>query len=168
MTDLSLRLPNRRLRAVLNLGTKNAATLTLPARFAKPVLFADWDDTEEFSALYVEFTDGQLTSDGALTAVIAGQLLNQTGLFAAKGDARLTLGSLDNRQGNLAANTLNLQVNGPLNNSHGTLRGEARLDLTAGQVDNSTGGRISAGTTLNANVASLDQHDDGRLFGQGA
>ena len=112
-------------------------------------------------------TDGKLTSDGALTAVIAGQLLNQTGLFAAKGDARLTLGSLDNRQGNLAANTLNLQVNGPLNNSHGTLRGEARLDLTAGQVDNSTGGRISAGATLNANVASLDQHEDGRLFGQG-
>ncbi|WP_242167575.1 MULTISPECIES: filamentous hemagglutinin N-terminal domain-containing protein [unclassified Pseudomonas] len=112
-------------------------------------------------------TDGKLTSDGALTAVIAGQLLNQTGLFAAKGDARLTLGSLDNRQGNLAANTLNLQVNGPLNNSHGTLRGEARLDLTAGQVDNSAGGRISAGTTLNASVASLDQHEDGRLFGQG-
>ncbi|WP_218175388.1 filamentous hemagglutinin N-terminal domain-containing protein [Pseudomonas sp. D2002] len=112
-------------------------------------------------------TDGKLTSDGTLTAIVAGQLLNQTGLFAAKGDARLTLGSLDNRQGNLAANTLNLQVNGPLNNSHGTLRGEARLDLTAGQVDNSTGGRISAGTTLNASVASLDQHEDGRLFGQG-
>ncbi|WP_448651972.1 hemagglutinin repeat-containing protein [Pseudomonas fluorescens] len=112
-------------------------------------------------------TDGKLTSDGTLTAIVTGQLLNQTGLFAAKGDARLTLGSLDNRQGNLAANTLNLLVNGPLNNNHGTLRGEARLDLTAGQVDNSTGGRISAGTTLNANVASLDQHDDGRLFGLG-
>lgn len=69
MTDLSLRLPNRRLRAVLNLGTKNAATVTLPPRFAKPVLFADWDDTDEFCALYVEFTDGQLhleTSEGRL------------------------------------------------------------------------------------------------------
>lgn len=60
MTDLSLRLPNRRLRAVLNLGTKNAATLTLPERFAQPELFADWDDTEEFVALYVSFDDGQL------------------------------------------------------------------------------------------------------------
>lgn len=106
-------------------------------------------------------------TDGKLTALVAGQLLNQTGLFAAKGDARLTLGSLDNRQGNLAANTLSLQVNGPLNNNHSTLRGEARLDLTAGHVDNSTGGRKSAGATLNANVASFDQHDDGRLFGQG-
>jgi hypothetical protein len=69
MTDLSLRLPNRRLRAVLNLGTKNAAALTLPARFAQPELFADWDDEEQFSALYVEFDDGQLhleLNDGRL------------------------------------------------------------------------------------------------------
>ncbi len=101
----------------------------------------------DLAAASVDNTDGKLTSDGAMTAIIAGQLLNQTGLFAAKGDTRLSLGSLDNR--------------------HGTLRGDARLDLQAGQVDNSTGGRISAGTTLNASVASLDQHDDGRLFGQG-
>jgi len=60
MTDLSLRLPNTRLRAVLNLGTKRAATVRLPARFAQPELFADWDDDESISALYIEYVDGQL------------------------------------------------------------------------------------------------------------
>ncbi|WP_341870116.1 filamentous hemagglutinin N-terminal domain-containing protein [Pseudomonas petroselini] len=112
-------------------------------------------------------TEGKLTSDGSLIAAIASHLLNQTGLFAAKGDARLSLGSLDNRQGTVVANNLDVQLNGLLNNQHGTLRGEARLDLKAGQVDNSEGGRISSGQTLNASVSSLDQHKDGRLFGQG-
>lgn len=60
MTDLSLRLPNTRLRAVLNLGTRHAAPAKLPARFAEPELFADWDDDESISALYVEYVDGQL------------------------------------------------------------------------------------------------------------
>ncbi|NWC87108.1 two-partner secretion domain-containing protein [Pseudomonas reactans] len=113
-------------------------------------------------------TAGKVISDGLLTTVIASQLLNQTGLFASKGDARLTLGSLDNRQGTVVANTnLNLQLNGVLNNQHGTLHGDNRLDLNAGHVDNSVGGRISSGQTLNASVSSLDQHNDGRLFGQG-
>lgn len=113
-------------------------------------------------------TAGKVISDGLLTTVIASQLLNQTGLFASKGDARLTLGSLDNRQGTVVANTnLNLQLNGVLNNQHGTLRGDNRLDMNAGHVDNSVGGRISSGQTLNASVSSLDQHNDGRLFGQG-
>ena len=97
-----------------------------------------------------------------MAAAIAGRLLNQTGLFAAKGDARLSLGSLDNRQGTVVANNLDVQLNGLLNNQHGTVRGEARLDLKAGQVDNSEGGRISSGQSLNASVSSLDQHKDGR------
>jgi len=119
------------------------------------------------TAASLDNTQGKLTSDGALTAMIAGQLLNQTGLFAANGDVRLDLGSLDNRQGNVVANNLDLLLDGPLNNQHGTLRAETRLGLKAGEVDNSAGGRISSGQTLTANVASLDQHNDGRLFGQG-
>ncbi|WDU64501.1 filamentous hemagglutinin N-terminal domain-containing protein [Pseudomonas poae] len=121
----------------------------------------------DVTSAILDNTEGKLTSDGSLTAAIAGHLLNQTGLFAAKGDARLTLGSLDNRQGTVVAHNLGLQLTGPLNNQHGTLRGEARLDLKAGQVDNSEGGRISSGEVLNANVTRLDQHNDGRLFGQG-
>lgn len=60
MTDLSLRLPNTRLRAVLNLGSKRASERSLPPRLGNPELFADWDDDEKVSALYVEFEDGQL------------------------------------------------------------------------------------------------------------
>ncbi|WP_460949857.1 filamentous hemagglutinin N-terminal domain-containing protein [Pseudomonas marginalis] len=121
----------------------------------------------DLTATSLDNTEGKLTTDGTLTAAIAGQLLNQTGLFAAKGDARLSLGSLDNGQGTVVANNLNLQLTGPVNNQHGNVRGNARLDLKAGQVDNSEGGRISSGQTLNASVSGLDQHNDGRLFGQG-
>lgn len=60
MTDLSLRLPNRRLRAVLNLGPKNAAKLTLPERFAAVDLFVDWDDADELNTLIVTVDDGQV------------------------------------------------------------------------------------------------------------
>ncbi|MFP3525579.1 hypothetical protein SB912_24130, partial [Pantoea sp. SIMBA_072] len=41
------------------------------------------------------------------------------------------------------------------------------MSLKAGQVDNSDGGRISGGQSLSASVTGLDQHNDGRLFGQG-
>ena len=123
--------------------------------------------TLTLNASRLDNSAGTLTSDGALDAAIAGQLLNQTGLFAAKGDARLNLGSLDNQQGTLAAHNLTVQSSGPLNNQRGTLRGDVAFNLTAGQVDNSEGGRISAGQMLNAGVSGLDQHNDGRFFGQG-
>ncbi|WP_338483190.1 filamentous hemagglutinin N-terminal domain-containing protein [Pseudomonas trivialis] len=121
----------------------------------------------DLTAASLDNSAGKLTTDGTLSAAIAGQLLNQAGLFAAKGDARLRLGSLDNRQGTLLADTLTLQVAGSLNNQQGNLRGNARLGLNAGQVDNSEGGRISSGQVLTASVTGLDQHNDGRLFGQG-
>ena len=60
MTDASLRLPNTRLRCVLNLGPKRAAAITLPERFADPDLFADWDPDEGFSSMFVDFDDGQV------------------------------------------------------------------------------------------------------------
>lgn len=60
MTDLSLRLPNTRLRAVLNLGVKRAASLSLPPRLSRPELFADWDEETGLSDLQVEFDDGHL------------------------------------------------------------------------------------------------------------
>ena len=60
MTDLSLRLPNTRLRAVLELGDKPAAAISLPPRFADPALYADWDPDAGFSSLFVDFEDGQL------------------------------------------------------------------------------------------------------------
>ena len=60
MTDLSLRLPNSRLRAVLNLGPKRAAAITLPPRFSNPELYTEWDPDDGLSALFVDLEDGQL------------------------------------------------------------------------------------------------------------
>ena len=60
MTDLSLRMPNTRLRAVLNLGTRRTPPITLPRALAAPELFADWDDEEQLSDLHVEYGNGQL------------------------------------------------------------------------------------------------------------
>ncbi len=67
MSDLSLRLPNSRLRAVLYLGDKHAASISLPTRFADPELFADWDPDENLSSLFVSFEGGEvhLESRGA-------------------------------------------------------------------------------------------------------
>ncbi|MDJ0334962.1 hypothetical protein QMG83_06970 [Salinibacterium sp. G-O1] len=68
MTDLSLRMPNTRLRAVLNLGVRRNPAPVLPLSLADPELFADWDDEAQLSDLHVEFEDGQLhletTGDG--------------------------------------------------------------------------------------------------------
>ncbi|WP_426126630.1 filamentous hemagglutinin N-terminal domain-containing protein [Pseudomonas sp. DWP1b1] len=112
-------------------------------------------------------TAGKVISDGLLTTVIASQLLNQTDLFASKGDARLSLGSLDNRQGTVVASTnLNLQLNGVLNNQHGTLRGDNRLDLNAGHVDN-RGGEISSAQALVFKADSLDNRNGKLLSEQG-
>lgn len=60
MTDPSLRLPNTRLRAVLNLGPKRATAIALPARFSDPELYADWDPDDGLTSLFVDFDDGQI------------------------------------------------------------------------------------------------------------
>jgi hypothetical protein len=60
MSDPSLRLPNTNFRAVLNLGPKRAALLTLPDQFAEPELMGEWDDEEKKTILYVHFADGDL------------------------------------------------------------------------------------------------------------
>ncbi|MBC7518088.1 MAG: hypothetical protein H7248_04265 [Microbacteriaceae bacterium] len=60
MTDLTLRLPTTTFRAVVNLGRKRAADIRLPARFAEPLLFGDYDEEDSTSGVYVGFDDGQL------------------------------------------------------------------------------------------------------------
>ena len=110
---------------------------------------------------------GLVTSTGNLTAGI-GQLINRNGELSSQAQVTLQLAALDNVAGLVSAGqSLTLNATGQVNNQHGTVRGDVRLDLKAGHVDNSEGGRISGGQVLNANVASLDQHNDGRLFGQG-
>jgi len=53
-------MPNTRLRAVLNLGKKRAASVTLPARLGTPELYGDWDDDAQVSGLFIDFEDGQV------------------------------------------------------------------------------------------------------------
>ncbi|MEP6480032.1 MAG: hypothetical protein ABJB03_11610 [Rhodoglobus sp.] len=60
MTDPALRLPNSRLRAVLNLGSKRAASISLPQNFAQPELIADWDAEGPASSLLVAYESGEL------------------------------------------------------------------------------------------------------------
>ncbi|MGL4339544.1 MAG: hypothetical protein ACRCSP_03845 [Rhodoglobus sp.] len=69
MTDLSLRMPNTRLRAVLNLGPKRAAAVSLPQHFAALEMFADWDDESGSSALFIELDGGQLHLETSATGV---------------------------------------------------------------------------------------------------
>ncbi|UXZ20945.1 filamentous hemagglutinin N-terminal domain-containing protein [Pseudomonas sp. YeP6b] len=110
---------------------------------------------------------GLVTSTGNLTAGI-GQLINRNGELSSQAQTTLQLAALDNVAGLVSAGQLlSLTATGPVINQHGTVRGDVRLDLKAGHVDNSAGGRISGGQALTASVASLDQHEDGRLFGQG-
>ena len=60
MADMSLRLPNTRFRAVLNLGDSPASTIALPRRFADPELDMEWEEDDLATALYVSFPSGQL------------------------------------------------------------------------------------------------------------
>lgn len=60
MTDPTLRLPNSRLRAVLNLGPKRAASISLPPQLAHPELIADWDEEQPASSLLAAYESGEL------------------------------------------------------------------------------------------------------------
>jgi hypothetical protein len=60
VTDPTLRLPNSRLRAVLNLGPKRAASISLPVVLADPELIADWDEEGSASSLLVAYQSGEL------------------------------------------------------------------------------------------------------------
>lgn len=48
---------------MLNLGTKRAAAITLPPRFADPELYAEWDAENGLSSLFVDYDDGQLHAE---------------------------------------------------------------------------------------------------------
>ncbi|WP_423919620.1 hypothetical protein ACPEEZ_12660 [Frigoribacterium sp. 2-23] len=69
MTDMSLRLPTTRFRAVLNLGPRRAAQLPLPTRLGKPNLFAEFDDETTQSMLFVGYETGQLHLETTSTGI---------------------------------------------------------------------------------------------------
>ena len=67
VTDMSLRLPTTRFRAVFALGNRPAAALPVPTLLGKPNLYGEFDDETGQSTLYVGFGTGQihLESDGS-------------------------------------------------------------------------------------------------------
>ena len=60
MTDPELRLPSSTLRAVLNLGGKNAASIALPLALGDPELVIDLDEESGAASLFVTFDSGEL------------------------------------------------------------------------------------------------------------
>jgi len=67
---MSLRLPTTHFRAVLDLGQRPAAQTPLPSRLGKPNLYAEYDDDDLITALYVGYETGQVhletTPSGAI------------------------------------------------------------------------------------------------------
>jgi hypothetical protein len=61
VSDPSLRLPNTQFCAVLNLGVLPLEAPPLPARFAQPILDAQW--MEDGAAIYIGFEGGELHFD---------------------------------------------------------------------------------------------------------
>ncbi|KQM25860.1 MULTISPECIES: hypothetical protein [unclassified Frigoribacterium] len=60
MTDMSLRLPTTHFRAVFDLGQRPAAQTPLPTALGKPNLYAEYDDDDLITALYVGYETGQV------------------------------------------------------------------------------------------------------------
>ncbi|UYN83746.1 MAG: hypothetical protein KIT89_00390 [Microcella sp.] len=63
MTDPTLRLPNQRFRAVLDLGDGIGTLPPIPRGFGRPELDADVDDETGVVSLFVHFPTGQLHLD---------------------------------------------------------------------------------------------------------
>ena len=57
---MSLRLPTTHFRAVLDLGQRPAAQTPLPTALGKPNLYAEYDDDDLITALYVGYETGQV------------------------------------------------------------------------------------------------------------
>jgi filamentous hemagglutinin len=94
-------------------------------------------NTFALTAANMDNTDGKLTSNGALTAAIAGNLLNQAGVLAATGNLSLSLGSLDNqRQGRISSKADLTLAGGALDNRNGSLGAVGVLKLNAAILDN--------------------------------
>ncbi|WP_312595103.1 hemagglutinin repeat-containing protein [Stutzerimonas nitrititolerans] len=114
----------------------------------------------------VDNREGDVVALGNLS-VTARELDNsQRGRLRAGGTADVVVGSIDNRQGVVAAGSLALEADGIDNRDGGLITSEASLNLKAAQLDSSNGGELSAGGDIKATVGTLTQQR-GRLIGDG-
>ncbi|WP_123414700.1 hemagglutinin repeat-containing protein [Pseudomonas brassicacearum] len=114
-------------------------------------------------------TDGNLTSVGALALTASGALVNRGGAITTDAGLTVSSQSLDNQQnGLLSAKGATRVTTGTFDNTQGgyLVSGDT-LDLTATQVSNGAASRIASDKALTASVSGFDQRG-GELFSKTA
>ncbi|SFH27400.1 filamentous hemagglutinin N-terminal domain-containing protein [Pseudomonas sp. NFACC45] len=117
----------------------------------------------------IDNTDGSLTSVGAMTLTPSGALVNRGGTITTDAGLSVTSQNLDNRnEGLLSAKGATRVTTGTFDNTRGgyLVSGDT-LDLTAAQVSNGVASRIASDKALTASVTGLDQQG-GELFSKTA
>jgi len=110
-----------------------------------------------------------LLSDGALTARISAQLLNQAGLLSSAGLLTLNAASLDNRQSGVVTTTQAASLNvGKLDNRGGELSSQGVLALAGTELDNSNSGKVIAYGDLRLTLERLTNQSQGLISTRGA
>ncbi|WP_425518848.1 RNase A-like domain-containing protein, partial [Pseudomonas lijiangensis] len=112
---------------------------------------------------------GRVLSQSGSVNVTANEVLNsQSGLISSAGSLTLSSASLDNsRSGRITGKGVTVTTGAFDNHLDGRLTSTEALRLTAEQVNNSEAGRIASAMALTVVVTGLDQHADGRLYGNG-
>ncbi|MDR8013308.1 two-partner secretion domain-containing protein [Ectopseudomonas guguanensis] len=109
---------------------------------------------------------GTLSSrEGALKVELTGALNNSDhGALVSRGDQRITVASLDNREGGILSSEAGLELNAAeqLDNRNQGLVAASELDIRARQVLNGQSGRIDATDTLVLAAQTLD-NQGGRI-----
>jgi len=112
---------------------------------------------------------GLIHSNGSLTANL-GALSNGQAEISSLADVNLTLASLDNVAGLIAAgSTLNINASGAFNNQGGRLAAQQNLQVNAAWLDNSQQGSIVSQGNLGLTTRGvLDNHQSGQIQSNGA
>lgn len=123
------------------------------------------EGTLTVNAASLDNTRGSLSSAGALAVTTTGALVNQGGSVTTNSGLTLQSQNLNNSQsGLLSGKGATTVTNGAFDNTQGgrLISGDT-LDLTATQVSNGVGSRIASEKALTASVTGFDQQG-GQLF----
>jgi filamentous hemagglutinin len=110
---------------------------------------------------------GKLSSNGILSAQIAGQLLNQLGLINAASGLVINAGTLDNRSAEISSlGTLTAGVGRFDNSDQGRVLANGSLVMTADTLDNRNAGTVSGQQGVQLNLGQLTNTGSGRVYGK--
>jgi filamentous hemagglutinin len=123
------------------------------------------EGTLTVNAASLDSTRGNLSSAGALALTTTGTLINQSGKITTDSGLTLKSASLNNSQNGLISGKKATTVTtGAFDNTQGgQLIGGDTLNLTATQVSNGVASRIASDKALTASVTGFDQQG-GQLF----